>query len=75
MIDLTEVGAFTSDPTPVDVPVRFGVYLPGIAADFQVAVLVNRTVDRFTPGIHDGHRPAQLRLCVHPCPVAPAAGV
>lgn len=51
MIDLTEVGAFASDPTPVGVPVRFGVYLPGIAAGFQVAVLVIHSADRFTPGI------------------------
>jgi 1,4-alpha-glucan branching enzyme len=51
VIDLKEVGAFASDPTPVGVPVRFGLYLPGIAAGFQVVVLVIHSADRFTPGI------------------------
>lgn len=51
MIDLTEVGAFASDPTPAGVPVRFGLYLPGVAAGFQVVVLVIHSADRFTPGI------------------------
>ena len=51
MIDLTEVGAFALDPTPAGVPVRFGTYLPGIGAGFQVVVLVIHSADRFTPGI------------------------
>ena len=51
MINLTEVGAFASDPTPAGVPVRFGLYLPGVAAGFQVVVLVIHSADRFTPGI------------------------
>ena len=51
MIDLTEVGAFASDPTPAGVPVRFGLYLPGIGIGFQVVVLVIHSTDRFTPGI------------------------
>ena len=51
MIDLAEVGAFASDPTPAGVQVRFGVYLPGIAAGFQVVVLVIHADDRFTPGV------------------------
>lgn len=51
MIDLNEVGAFASDPTPAGVPARFGVYLPGIGDGFQIAVLVIHGADRFTPGI------------------------
>jgi 1,4-alpha-glucan branching enzyme len=51
MIDLSEVGAFASDPTPDGVPVKLGIYLPGIGAGFQVVVLVVHSVDRFTPGI------------------------
>ncbi len=51
MIDLSEVGAFASDLTPGGVPVKFGTYLPGIGAGFQVVVLVIHSADRFTPGI------------------------
>ena len=51
MIDLAEVGAFASDPTSAGVPVRFGIYLPGIGAGFNVAVLVIHSADRFTPGV------------------------
>jgi hypothetical protein len=51
MIDLSEVGAFASDPTPAGVPVRFGLYLAGIGAGFQVVTLVIHSADRFTAGI------------------------
>jgi hypothetical protein len=51
MIDLAEVGAFASDPTAVGVPVRFGLYLPGIGPGFEVQVLIIHSADRFTPGI------------------------
>jgi hypothetical protein len=49
---LPRSGAFASDPTPVGVPVRFGVYLPGIAADLVVVTgLVIHSADRFTAGV------------------------
>jgi maltooligosyltrehalose trehalohydrolase len=51
MIDLAEVGAFASDPTSEGVPVRFGLYLPGIGPGFQVVALVIHADDRFTPGV------------------------
>ena len=51
LINLAEVGAFPSPPTAAGVPVRFGVYLPGIAAGFAVRVLVIAEADRFDPDI------------------------
>jgi 1,4-alpha-glucan branching enzyme len=51
MIDLADVGVVASDPDTNGVRVRFGLYLPGIDAGFQVIVLVIHAVDRFTPGI------------------------
>ena len=50
MIDLSEV-AFTSEPDADGVSARFGLYLPGIDAGFQVAVLVIIAADRLTAGI------------------------
>jgi hypothetical protein len=60
MIDLSEVGAFASDPTPDGVPVRFGLYLPGIGPGFEVQVLVIHSTDRFTPGIAPLRIPLQF---------------
>src|SRR6266568_4885169 len=60
MIDLSEVGAFASDPTPAGVPVRFGLYLPGIGAGFQVVALVIHSADRFTSGIQPQNFPLQF---------------
>src|SRR6266702_175983 len=60
MIDLSEVGAFASDPTPAGVPVRFGLYLPGIGAGFQVVALVIHSADRFTSGTQPQNFPLQF---------------
>ena len=60
MVDLSEVGAFASDPAPDGVLVRFGLYLPGIGAGFQVRVLVIHSADRFTPDIEPQHFDLQL---------------
>lgn len=57
MIDLTEIGAFTSDLTPAGV--RSGLYLPDIRAGFHI-VLVTHSAARFAPGIlpqHSGLQP------------------
>ncbi len=53
MINLNEVGAFSSVAADGTFQVRFGVYLPGIrsADDFQVVVKIIHRDDRFTPGI------------------------
>lgn len=57
MINLNEVGAFASTPTESGVPVRFGLYLPGITpqAGYEVVVRVRHKKDRFEPAIepHD----------------------
>src|SRR5260370_9814018 len=54
MINLNEVGAFASAPTAAGVPVRFGLYLPGITpqAGYEVVVRVLHKEDRFNPDIH-----------------------
>ncbi len=53
MINLNEVGAFASAPTAAGVPVRFGLYLPGITpqAGYEVVVRVIHKEDRFNPDI------------------------
>jgi maltooligosyltrehalose trehalohydrolase len=53
MIDLSEVGAFPAAPAANGVPVRFGIYLPGIdpQAGYDLKVRVIQKADRFTPGI------------------------
>lgn len=53
MINLSEVGAFPNAPTPSGVPVRFGIYLPGIspASGYRVLVRVIHKNDRLTQGI------------------------
>ncbi|HUX88219.1 MAG TPA: hypothetical protein VMW65_14550, partial [Chloroflexota bacterium] len=53
MIDLNEVGAFATAPNAVGVRVRFGVYLPGLAAEngYQIVVRIIHQYDRFVPEI------------------------
>ena len=60
MINLNEVGAFASAPTVAGVPVRFGLYLPGITpqAGYEVVVRVIHKEDRFNPDI----QPLDFRL-------------
>src|SRR5258707_170 len=64
MINLNEVGAFASAPSVAGVPVRFGLYLPGITpqAGYEVVVRVIHEADRFTPEIH----PLDFRLDLIP---------
>lgn len=53
MIDLAQVGAAPAAPTAAGVPVRFGLYLPGVTAEggFAVLVRVIHQRDRFTAGV------------------------
>src|SRR5260370_35244247 len=53
MINLSEVGVFVSAPTATGVPVRFGLYLPGITpqAGYDVVVNVIHKEDHFKPEI------------------------
>jgi 1,4-alpha-glucan branching enzyme len=62
MINLNEVGAFVSTPTPLGVEVKFGVYLPGIAPEdgYEVRVRVIHRDDRFNPAIKTFDVPLSL---------------
>src|SRR5262249_2489642 len=53
MIDLTEVGAFSSIDATGQLAARFGLYLPGITAvkGYQVLVRIIHRDDRFDPDI------------------------
>jgi maltooligosyltrehalose trehalohydrolase len=53
MINLSEVGAFPTAPTPSGVNVHFGIYLPGIspADGYSVVARVIHKVDRLTQNI------------------------
>jgi 1,4-alpha-glucan branching enzyme len=53
MIDMSKVGAFASAPTDAGVPVRFGIYLPGIEQHngYELLVRVIHKEDRFNPDI------------------------
>jgi maltooligosyltrehalose trehalohydrolase len=53
MIDMSKVGAFVSVPTEDGVPVRFGIYLPGIEQHdgYELLVRVIHKEDRFNPDI------------------------
>ncbi|HWS85025.1 MAG TPA: alpha-amylase family glycosyl hydrolase [Ktedonobacteraceae bacterium] len=53
MIDMNKVGAFVSALTGAGVPVRFGIYLPGIEQHdgYEVLVRVIHKEDRFNPDI------------------------
>src|SRR5260221_4787065 len=61
MINLNEVGAFASATSVAGIPVRFGLYLPGITpqAGYEVVVRVIHEADRLlNPEIH----PLDFRL-------------
>ena len=53
MIDLNEVGAFSSAPSETGVQVRFGIYLPGIHPEegYRLRVRVIHRSDRFDPEV------------------------
>ena len=53
MIDLTEVGAFSTKQPDGSIDVKFGLYLPGITPDqgYQLVVRIIHNDDRFDPSV------------------------
>jgi maltooligosyltrehalose trehalohydrolase len=53
MIDLTEVGAFSTKQPDGSIDVKFGLYLPGITPDqgYEVVVRIIHNDDRFDPSV------------------------